>query len=400
MVPVSAPLPIFDLTSAEFVERASLQGVPRGESLTLYRAVFRDGLGTTRDPHSAVESAASSGDSAGATPEVSRAMQERELVRSNPPLRASQSIIHIPNDPLTATLVDGATRKFVLRHGDGLETESVLIPMEHRRGGTSHTLCVSSQIGCAMGCRFCETAQMGLMKQLTAGQIVGQWHAARHRIGQPVKNIVFMGMGEPMDNLDAVLQAIRILVDHNGPAIPPSNIAVSTVGHLAGIARFGRFIEQPGLHRLNLAVSVNAPNDAIRSSIMPINRGAPMTALREALLAFPKRRTAAICVEYVLIPGVNDAMEHADEICEWLRPLRSSLNVIPYNPRRDSPWRAPMDDEVDQFVARVQANGQFVKTRRTKGRSVMAACGQLGNPSIRRRQFVEEVPLTFSSTRP
>lgn len=358
--PVPIPIPILDLTSAEFVLAAASHGVSEREALQLYRRFFREG------------------DASGAA--------ERGLP------------IAVPTAPIVDTLVDTAddrtTRKFVLRLEDGLETESVLIPMEHRTGGFSHTLCVSSQIGCAMGCRFCETAQMGLMKQLTPGQIVGQWFAARHVVGQTVKNIVFMGMGEPMDNLDAVLQAIRILTDHNGAAIPASNICVSTVGKLEGIARYGAFIEQHGFHRLNLAVSVNAPNDAIRSEIMPINRGAPMARLKEALLAFPKRPNAAICIEYVLIPGVNSDPAHAEELCEWLRPIRSSLNVIPYNPRRESPWRAPTDEEVDAFVARVQALGQFVKTRRTKGRSVMAACGQLGNAAIRKRRFVGEASLT------
>jgi 23S rRNA (adenine2503-C2)-methyltransferase len=294
------------------------------------------------------------------------------------------------------TLVDGMTVKFTLPVGDGLETESVLIPMPHRDGSVTRTLCVSSQVGCAMGCAFCETAQMGLMRQLSVREIVQQLHVARHtvtcpesgRTGMPVKNIVFMGMGEPMDNLDAVLPAIEVLCDHDGPAVPAQNITVSTVGRLDGIRRLGKFISRPGFRKLNLAVSLNAPNDAIRSSIMPINRSAPMAALREALVTFPMRKSAAICVEYVLIPGVNDAPEHADEVCGWLRGIRCSLNVIPYNPRRDSPWRAPTEDETAAFLARCIANGQFTKRRGTKGRAAMAACGQLGNERIRRRRFV------------
>ena len=300
-----------------------------------------------------------------------------------------------PPSPAT-TLVDGMTVKFTLPVAGGLETESVLIPMPHRDGSVTRTLCVSSQVGCAMGCTFCETAQMGLMRQLTVREIVQQLHVARHmvvcpesgRAGMAVKNIVFMGMGEPMDNLEAVLGAIEVLCDHDGPSVPAQNITISTVGRLDGIRRLGEFISRHGFRKLNLAVSLNAPNDSIRSSIMPINRSAPMGALREALVGFPMRKSAAICVEYVLIPGVNDAPEHADEVCAWLRGIRCSLNVIPYNPRRDSPWRAPTEDEIAEFLARCIANGQFTKRRGTKGRAAMAACGQLGNERIRRRKFV------------
>jgi 23S rRNA (adenine2503-C2)-methyltransferase len=166
------------------------------------------------------------------------------------------------------------------------------------------------------------------------------------------------------------------------------HVTVSTVGRTDGIRRYGEFMLQHGFHRLNLAVSLNAPNDRIRSEIMPINRAEPIERLMEALLAFPKRPNAAICVEYVLIPGVNDADEHCDEVCALLKPLRCSLNVIPYNPRRSSPWPAPEEESVQRFVRRAIENGQFCKRRGTKGRSAMAACGQLGNERIRARRFV------------
>jgi 23S rRNA (adenine2503-C2)-methyltransferase len=318
----------------------------------------------------------------------------RALHRSAVPLPAPFAWLAPPVP--ARTLVDGMTVKFTLPVDGGLETESVLIPMPHRDGSVTRTLCVSSQVGCAMGCTFCETAQMGLMRQLTVREIVQQLHVARHmvmcpesgRAGMAVKNIVFMGMGEPMDNLDSVLAAVEVLCDHDGPAVPAQNITISTVGRLDGIQRLGEFISRNGFRKLNLAVSLNAPNDTIRSAIMPINRSAPMGALREALVAFPMRKSAAICVEYVLIPGINDAPEHADEACHWLRGIRCSLNVIPYNPRRDSPWRAPTEDEIATFVSRCIANGQFTKRRGTKGRAAMAACGQLGNERIRRRRFV------------
>jgi len=197
-----------------------------------------------------------------------------------------------------------------------------------------------------------------------------------------------MGMGEPMDNIEAVLGAIRIIADKNGPGLAPRHITISTVGRTDGIRRLGEFIGERGFHQVQLAVSLNAPNDAVRSEIMPINRAEPMAKLRQAMVEFPKRPSAALCVEYVLIPGVNDSLDQCDEVCAFLKGMRASLNVIPNNPRRNSPWPAPTDDSVDAFVNRAVANGQFTKIRGTKGRSAMAACGQLGNERIRARKRV------------
>lgn len=351
MIPVSTtlqPIDALGVTVAEFVAQALLHGAKRPRALACYRAAFREG-------------------------------------------KALEPWVSIRRPSVVRREIEGDTIKFCQRHADGLETESVLIPMvgrgRDRATEMTHTLCVSSQVGCAMGCRFCETAQMGLMKQLDAADIVAQWFAATHEIGKRPKNLVFMGMGEPMDNIEAVMQSIRVMTDTSAYAIPPSNISVSTVGRTEGIRRFGQLVEQPGFHRLNLAVSLNAPSDAIRSEIMPINRAEPIAQLMEALLAFPKRQNAAICVEYVLIPGVNDAPEHCDQVCQLLRPLRCSLNIIPYNPRRNSPWPAPTEESVQAFVTRAIANGQFCKRRGTKGRSAMAACGQLGNERIRARRL-------------
>ena len=211
-----------------------------------------------------------------------------------------------------------------------------------------------------------------------------------------MKNIVFMGMGEPTDNIDEVIQAIRVLVDHDGAKVPASNIAISTVGNPDGIRKIGDLVREAGFHRLNLALSLNAPNDRVRTEIMPVNRAWPMARLKDALLEFPRYSQAAFCVEYVLIPGVNDSDEHCDEVCAFLRDIRCSLNVIPYNPRRNSPWPAPDEDSVARFIGRAVANGQFTKRRGTKGRNVMAACGQLGNEKIRARKYIAE----DGSTRP
>ena len=294
---------------------------------------------------------------------------------------------------------EGVITKFIQKldiehQGVGLEAESVVIPMVGRKGRLAHSLCVSSQVGCAMGCGFCETAQMGLLASLSPAQIVGQWHAARHQLGATPSNLVFMGMGEPLDNTDAVLQAIAVLTDHAGAGLAMSKITVSTVGRLDGLQRLRKAVEQPGWHRLGISISLNAPNDTIRNQIMPINRAMPMGKLREALLDFPHGTGKPYLIAYVLIPGLNDAMEHADELAEWVKPLRCMVNIIPYNPRRDSPWEAPHEEDVERFVRRLGSHGVFVKRRRTKGRSTMAACGQLGNPGIRRRKVVGPMGIT------
>ena len=341
------------LTSAQFLDAAGLSGAKTTHAaLARYKAFYRRGESTPADPVPA-------------------------------PIRTSVS--EAPEGSVTKFLLPVPGVSAIAKD---LETESVLIPMPHG-DETSWTLCVSSQVGCAMGCDFCETAQMGLIRSLTAGEIVAQWYAARHRLNHPVRNIVFMGMGEPLDNTEGVMQAIACLIDHNGPAIAASKITISTVGRAEGLRRLRERVLQPGLRQLNLAVSVNAPNDEIRSRIMPINRATPLAELMEILRSWPMRRCAAICIEYVLIPGVNDADDHADQLCALLKGLRCCVNVIPYNPRRNSPWPAPLEDDVWRFLRRLESHGQFCKRRKTKGRDTMAACGQLGNEHIRRRRLVD-----------
>jgi 23S rRNA (adenine2503-C2)-methyltransferase len=165
-------------------------------------------------------------------------------------------------------------------------------------------------------------------------------------------------------------------------------LTISTAGRTDGIRKLARL----GWRRLNLAVSLNAPNDEIRSRLMPINRLEPMAALRDALLEYPLRKCQFFMMEYVLIPGVNDAREHAQQVSAYLKPLKCMLNVIPYNPRRDSAWRAPTSDEVQQFLAWLGECGQGCKLRITKGREQMAACGQLGNRDLARRGRTHAAP--------
>jgi len=288
-----------------------------------------------------------------------------------------------------------------------LEVESVLIPMIGKKRTRSYTLCVSSQVGCAMGCGFCQTAQMGLIRSLSAAEIVGQWFAAEHLVPRPdpaapIRNIVFMGMGEPMDNLTEVLAAIEVLTDTRGAGVAMSRITISTVGRIDGITKLAKRIADPGWHRLALAVSLNAPSDEVRSRLMPVNRSMPMADLRQALVNWPFYSGVHLCLEYVLIPGQNDTLPQADELAafvlgaqagpDWSSSvrrfdgpaLRGLINLIPYNPRDNSPWPAPTEESVDAFMQRLKSRGVYVKRRRTKGRDTMAACGQLGNSQIRR----------------
>lgn len=284
--------------------------------------------------------------------------------------------------PIVREVRDGELTKFIQRLPDGYETESVIVPMRGRHRAWK-AVCLSTQIGCAMGCTFCETAQMGFRRNLTASEIVGQVAAARRLLGaaaNSIRNVVFMGMGEPFNNCDHVIQAVRVLCDQSGLSIGKPRITISTVGRVDGIRRLAalRWL------RLNLAVSLNAPNDEIRSRIMPVNRVEPMAALRQALIEYPRRNCGFIMIEYVLIPGVNDAREHAGELVEYLRPIPCCVNVIPYNPRRESPWPAPTEESVWQFLDWLESAGQFCKRRITKGRDHMAACGQLGNRDLLR----------------
>lgn len=348
-------------------------GVPVAQALAAYKKVYREGVR---------EAAPWKAD----LPEVVRTLREEssegEVVKF---------VCRVPG-----RLADGPAAPGDLAERS-LEIESVLIPMIGSTRQRTYTLCVSSQVGCAMGCTFCETAQMGLIRSLSPREIVAQWYTATHVIGLRPKNIVFMGMGEPMDNFENVMAAINILRDHNGAHVPASKITISTVGRVDGMRQMKERLHEPGLHRLNIALSLNAPNDTVRSGLMPINRRWNMSQLQQELIDWPRYGGNKICLEYVLIPGVNDAPEHADEVAAFMKPLtagdgskaRAVLNLIPYNPRRSSPWPAPTEAQVEAFMRHLFSHGVFVKRRRTKGREMMGACGQLGNEEIRQRRLVQ-----------
>ena len=285
--------------------------------------------------------------------------------------------------PITRTSQDGNVTKFCQQTADGHEIEAVIVPMGAEvegRDKTWRTLCVSSQIGCSWACGFCHTGAMGFIRDLSVAEIVGQVHAARKVLGANVRNVVFMGMGEPLDNFDNVVAAIRAMHDDREHQIPRRRTTVSTVGRCEGIRRLGDL----RWRRLHLAVSLNAPNDAIRSRIMPINQIEPMAALREAIAGYPVRAGGHVLIEYVLIKEINDQPEHAQELVTYLAGLRTCVNLIPLNPCGAVPYEAPDDETVNRFHQLVMDAGQLVFCRNTKGRKAMAACGQLGNPDIPR----------------
>ncbi|TVR49594.1 MAG: radical SAM protein [Planctomycetota bacterium] len=267
------------------------------------------------------------------------------------------------------------TAKAVLKLADGAAVECVHIP----RGRGRFSLCISSQVGCKMACGFCETGRMGLRRQLSADEMVAQVLVARHRLGWQVDNVVFMGMGEALDNAPALLACLAILADPAGCGIPLQRMTVCTVGHVPGI----RALAAAGLTRLGLAVSLNAARDELRSQLMPINRRWPLQELQTALREYRPRPNFQLAVHYCLMPGMNDAPEDVDAIADFVRPLgRAMVNLIPYNPGSISLTRPPRDEEVSAFASALRAQGLMVRKRITKGASVMAACGQLSTRGV------------------
>lgn len=271
----------------------------------------------------------------------------------------------------------GVTAKAVLRTEDGSAVECVRIPMH---GGERRTLCVSSQVGCRMGCAFCETGRGGLVRNLSAAEIVSEVVTARTVLGWDFSNIVFMGMGEPLDNFEGVSGALAVLLDGRGLAFAQERITVCTSGHVDGIRR----LRSLGYRRLNLSVSLNSGDDETRARLMPITRRWSLAELSEALAAYPQRRNFVQGVNYCLLPGINDSRKDAALVSRFCaRVGRCLVNLIPYNPGRDPIARAPTAEEEERFLGYLHDEGVYALPRAAKGGSIMAACGQLGGPAAR-----------------
>ena len=264
------------------------------------------------------------------------------------------------------------TRKIVFELSGASVIESVLM-RDEGKGRTS--LCVSSQVGCAVGCTFCLTGYGGFQRHCTTGEIVAQvLHVRRHLCApqERLHTVVFMGMGEPMLNVEAVVKAIGLLADGEGLAISPRRITVSTAGVVPGIEAFGQ--AQTGA---NLAVSLNATTDEIRTSIMPLNQRWPISELIEACRTFPMKPRQRITVEYVLLKGINDSLDDARRLVRLLRPVRCKVNLIMFNPHKLLKFEPTTERALNRFAKTLAEADYTVAVRWSKGREIEAACGQL-----------------------
>jgi 23S rRNA (adenine2503-C2)-methyltransferase len=310
------------------------------------------------------------------------------------PLRAwlGELGLACPLHEVSARRSSDGTRKLLLRLSDGLAIECVLIPQGAvENDGTveddddevpgaelSHkplTLCVSTQVGCAMGCVFCASGQAGLQRGLGAHEIISQIIVARRHLdpGERIKNVVFMGMGEPLHHYAETARTIHLLTHPLGHAMSPRRITVSSVGLISGIRRLG---EEFG-GKVGLAISLHAPDTDTRSQIVPMNRHQPLAELMQALRAYPLPKRRRITIEYTLIDGVNDRIEHARRLAETLRGLPSKVNLIPMNPIRESALHAPRPEAVEAFRRELARLRVSCSVRQTRGDDVDAACGQL-----------------------
>jgi 23S rRNA (adenine2503-C2)-methyltransferase len=273
----------------------------------------------------------------------------------------------LPPEVARASRSQDGTVKLLVRLADGRVVESVLIPRDERI-----TLCLSSQVGCALGCAFCATAQLGLLRNLEAGEIISQVLLARAEAGPHVlTNYVFMGMGEPLANYDRLVRAIGIMTARWGLGISPRRITVSTVGLIPQIERL---VAETAVH---IAVSLTGATNAVRDRVMPINKRYPVEELVAACARLDLPRRKRITFEYVMLAGVNDRTSDADDLIALCRMLRVKVNLIPLNPFPGSAFQRPEDDVVLSFQNRLLAAGIQANVRVSRGRDIEAACGQL-----------------------
>jgi 23S rRNA (adenine2503-C2)-methyltransferase len=265
-------------------------------------------------------------------------------------------------------LSQDGTRKYLIRTTNGELVETVMIKQP-----TRYTLCVSSQVGCGMGCKFCRTATMGFMRNLKTSEIIGQVLAvakdAKTR-GESFNNIVFMGMGEPLHNLERVVRAVNILTDEHGLQFPPRKITVSTVGLVPAIKKFGISTN------VNLAVSLNATTDDVRSRIMPVNKRFPIEQLIDTLKNYPLANKKKITIEYVMLGGLNDTKEDLQRLPSLLHGVKCKVNLIPYNENADLGYSSPKREWVHYWLRELSSKLD-VTIRWSKGIDINAACGQL-----------------------
>ncbi|MCO4757666.1 MAG: 23S rRNA (adenine(2503)-C(2))-methyltransferase RlmN [Oceanospirillaceae bacterium] len=317
-----------------------------------------------------------------------------EMTNISKALREKLSKIAEIRDPevvLENVSKDG-TRKWVIRTDGGSCVEAVLIPENGRA-----TLCVSSQIGCALDCSFCSTGKQGFNRNLSAAEIIGQVRIAIRSFGpfdpsgdRRVTNVVLMGMGEPLMNFDNVVDAIHLMMEDNAYCLSKRRVTLSTAGVVPAIDKLGEVTD------VSLAVSLHAPNDELRNQLVPINKRYPINELIDAcnryLSGLNDKRVAT--VEYTLIAGVNDQPEHARQLVKVLRRLPSKLNLIPFNPFPNSGYERPSDSAILAFKQVMLNGGVLTTVRKTRGDDVDAACGQLvGQVADRTRRSQKYIPV-------
>jgi 23S rRNA (adenine2503-C2)-methyltransferase len=333
------------------LERAQLEaaletaGVRRFHASQIFRWIYRRGVTDLSD--------------AGAMTDLSRDLRAR---------LASDFTLTTPALVHRERSIDG-TEKFLLRLADGRDIESVFIP-----DTPGMTLCISTQVGCAMACAFCLTGRMGLVRNLTAGEIVGQVRvlAGALDLHEKTFNIVLMGMGEPLHNYDETMKALRILTDDQGFGMSPKRITLSTVGLLPALEKLAKEPVMP-----NLAISLHAPTDVQRGELVPINRKYGVEDIIAACRRFPLKKRGRITFEYVLLSGTNDSPEDARRLSKLLAGVKAKVNLIPLNAAAGIPFERPSDEAIDRFAGILADHGITVSVRKSRGRDIRAACGQL-----------------------
>jgi 23S rRNA (adenine2503-C2)-methyltransferase len=263
------------------------------------------------------------------------------------------------------------TVKYLYGLSDKRAVETVLVPFV-----TRDAVCISSQVGCAMGCRFCHTGQQGLTRHLTAEEIISQYQSVwdwlrTHRPTRPRPNVVFMGQGEPLHNFEETKRAIQWMLDPKRCGLGPRNITVSTAGHLTGIQRFAE------LGGVNFALSLHSPFEAERSELIPLNDRWPLEELIPAIRRIPLRRRQFINCEYLVIGRRNHTRDHAEGLALILKSMPVLINLIPFNPYPGAPYQRPSLADIEDFKKELIRVGLRTFTRTTKGSDIMAACGQL-----------------------
>ncbi|GGE47941.1 dual-specificity RNA methyltransferase RlmN [Marinicauda pacifica] len=281
-------------------------------------------------------------------------------------------------------LSNDGTRKYLIRFAPGVEAETVFIPGVGRSGA----LCVSSQVGCTLNCTFCHTGTQKLVRNLTAAEIITQVMIARDDLGEwptsnedrQITNIVFMGMGEPLYNLDHVSDAIEVIADSHGISIGRRRMTVSTSGVVPKIVELGERT------RAMLAISLHATNDALRDELVPINKRYPLAELMDAIRAYPDlSNSKRVTFEYVMLKGVNDSPAEARELVRLLKGIPSKINLIPFNPWPGSGYECSDWDQIETFAEIVNRAGYASPIRTPRGRDILAACGQLKSDSEKMR---------------